>query len=91
MLSQHERRQLNEIERRLAASDPELGRTLSDHPRSGNPRHGNTLVAVVLYLLGAFLVLLGSVTLNVALIGTGILALAVAACLHLGRHLHPPH
>lgn len=84
MLSQYERRQLDQIERLLTASDPKLSRILSDGPPARNARP-SLVSALALYTLGVFLVVLGAITLTFTLIGAGIAGLTIAACLHVSR------
>jgi hypothetical protein len=84
MLSQPERRRLDEIERWLAASDSELNRALAGRSRSRNPRHSKA-PAFAVYALGTLLVVLGSVTVSIAVIGLGIVGLVIGACLHVSH------
>jgi hypothetical protein len=84
MLSAHEQRQLVEIERWFTASDPVLADVLRDGRRSPLRRH-RKLVAFAGDVLGALLVVLGAVTGTFSLIFAGIVALTVAACMHVTR------
>jgi hypothetical protein len=63
MLSDHERRVLRDLERRFAAEDPDLIRsfTAPSTPRAGSPEAAATVAGVVALLLGAPLLLAGSV------------------------------
>ncbi|WP_158854815.1 DUF3040 domain-containing protein [Saccharothrix deserti] len=84
MLSRHEQRRLDEIEQQLMASDPALAAMLlggSTSPKTRRWKAGSLASG----LLGVFLTALGATTVTFTLIFAGILALAIAACMHVTR------
>ncbi|GAA1353778.1 DUF3040 domain-containing protein [Saccharothrix algeriensis] len=78
MLGPHERRELADIERRFAESDPALARLLGDGPRPPGRRWASPLAVAV---VGAFLIALGAVTVVFPLIFAGVLTVMSGACL----------
>ena len=84
MFSQDERRQLDELERRLEASDPELAKMLGDFPRE-QKIHCGQFAAIVLDLLAFLFIALGAITLNMLLIFAGVMVAVGGACLHVTR------
>lgn len=82
MLSHDEDRQLRAIEQWLEYDDPKLTRMLREHEAPERRRTGRVL-RLVIDLIGAFLLVLGSVVASAAAVVFGVLILAVGGCMHL--------
>lgn len=74
MLSQHEKRQLDEIEQWFQEWDPELARKLTYQSATPAAERTPTGLIVFLYAIGGLFLMLGVVTGNVVVIVSGIAA-----------------
>lgn len=76
MFSQHEKRQLEEIEQWFQEWDPELARKLTHESPTPATERTPTGLIVFLYAIGGLFLLLGVVTGNIVVIISGIAATA---------------
>lgn len=92
MFSQHEKRQLDEIEQWFQEWDPELARKLTHESATPVAERTPTGLIVFLYAVGGLLLLLGVVTGNIVVIISGIAATAggILASREHPRELGPP-
>ncbi|SES21240.1 Protein of unknown function [Lentzea xinjiangensis] len=84
MLSREEQQRLADIERRFHAAEPDLASALREGPRVHGARRRHE-AAVVSAMAGALLVGLGVLLVSTTFALAGVLALTVAACLHVSR------
>jgi hypothetical protein len=89
MLSQHERRQLEQIEQWFEANDPQFSTLMSGTTPARSTRRG-IVTAALIYALGVGLIVLG-VIISLALIFPGALAISLAACIHVATHRRTRH
>jgi len=92
MFSQHEKRQLGEIEQWFQEWDPELARKLTHESTTPVAERTPTGLIVFLYAIGGLLLLLGVVTGNIVVIISGIAATTggILASREHPRELRPP-
>lgn len=92
MFSQHEKRQLDEIEQWFQEWDPELARKLTHQSNAPLAEHTPVGLIVFLYAIGGLFLLLGVVTGNVVVIVSGVAATAggIVASRQNARELGPP-
>lgn len=92
MFSQHEKRQLDEIEQWFQEWDPELARKLTHQSSTPAVERTPTGLIVFLYAIGGLFLLLGVVTGNIVVIISGVAATtgAILASRQHPQELGPP-
>ncbi len=93
MFSQHEKRQLGEIEQWFQEWDPELARKLTHEPPTPAPASAEptpTGIIVFLYAIGGLFLMLGVVTGNIVVIICGVAATTGGVLASRQRPQEPP-
>lgn len=91
MFSQHEKRQLGEIEQWFQESDPELARKLThESPTPAPAERTPTGIIVFLYAIGGLFLMLGIVTGNIVVIICGVAATTGGVVASRQRQQEPP-